>query len=101
MALLRARRGFVLPPAKKGSKRMVVIKGGQLVDSSHPIVKGREHLFMPAEASDPIEQATAGPGEMRATKPKAERKAEEESAAADEPASDEPIGLTTKKLKRS
>lgn len=47
-----------------------VISAGQLLDSRHPIVKGREHLFEPVEAfmerrTAQVEQATAEPGVKR------------------------------------
>lgn len=48
-----------------------MVSGGQLVDSSDPIVKGRERFFEPVEtymdnrAGRDVEQATAAPGERR------------------------------------
>lgn len=40
--------------------------GSRPVWSDDPIVKGREHLFVPAE--DSVEAATAAPGEKRNTR---------------------------------
>lgn len=45
-----------------------VFAGGQLVDSSHAVVKGREHLFEPVDtymSRSTVEQATAEPGQAR------------------------------------
>lgn len=44
---------------------------GQLLDEADPVVKGREHLFEDVETHvegrrEPVEQATAAPGEKRA-----------------------------------
>ena len=55
--LLRAKEGFYLPSER------ITVKGGQVLPAGHRFIKGREHLFEPAEAG--IEQATRGPGEMR------------------------------------
>ena len=65
MKVLVCRRGFAAP-RKDG--RMRVVKGGEMVPADDPIVKGREHLFDPLE--EVVEQATAAPGELRATKPR-------------------------------
>ncbi|MFD9192989.1 hypothetical protein ACFWCA_32845 [Streptomyces phaeochromogenes] len=55
-----------------GTPRMYTV--GTLVDSSDPVIKGREALFEDAEAyvsdkaarqAPQVEQATAGPGERR------------------------------------
>jgi CheY-like chemotaxis protein len=43
----------------------VVVHQGERVRSSHPVVKGREHLFEPAESRVDVDQATAAPGEKR------------------------------------
>jgi hypothetical protein len=45
-----------------GDGRVVAI--GDVVADDDPAVVGREHLFRPA-MSDPVEQATAAPGERR------------------------------------
>ena len=42
-------------------------KRGQRVDSSDPVIEGREDLF---EQLEVIERATAGPGEKRMTPPR-------------------------------
>jgi len=47
-----------------------VVPAGTLIDSSDPIVKGRDHLFEPIDVfmsskAPQVEQATAGPGEKR------------------------------------
>lgn len=54
--LLRAKTGFLLPDR-------TVVKGGQIVSATDRVVKGREHLFEPAETG--VEQATKAPGELR------------------------------------
>lgn len=58
--LLRAKTGFLVAD---GSRQ--VIKGGQLVPADHRVVKGREHLFEPADTG--VERATRAPGELRVT----------------------------------
>ena len=48
-----------------------VFPRGVVVDSSDPVVAGRESLFAPVESATsepPVEQATAAPGEQRAVK---------------------------------
>lgn len=60
MPTLRATTSFALPGRRH-------VNEGDLVDSSDPIVSGREHLFVSADraTSAPVEQATAAPGERR------------------------------------
>jgi hypothetical protein len=43
------------------------VQRGDLVRAGHPLLKGREHLFAPAEdhVRFDVEQATARPGELR------------------------------------
>lgn len=71
MALLRVKASFV-----DGWR---VVPRGAIVDSSDPIVKGRDSLFEPVAATystvpasapvEPVvEQATAAPGEKRTTR---------------------------------
>lgn len=65
----------------------VIVHKGDLVRKGHPIMKGREQLFVPAEGyvRFDVEQATAGPGEKRrignrkraASKPKAAKQESE------------------------
>jgi hypothetical protein len=38
---------------------------GALIDAKDPVVKGRGHLFMDVGTGQPVEQATASPGERR------------------------------------
>lgn len=60
MALLRARQSFATADRS--------VSAGTLVDSSDPIVSGREDLFEPAAAAVAVvEQATAAPGSKRRT----------------------------------
>lgn len=66
---LRAVSSFVAA-TKDGSVRVSV---GDLFDSSHPVVKGRESLFESVEDAaarkspkSTVEKATAAPGEVRA-----------------------------------
>lgn len=54
------------------------VRDGDIVDSTDPIVAGREHLF--DSPADVIETATASPGERRSTPPR-------KKAAAKQPAS--------------
>lgn len=72
MATLRCKEPFSADI--KGVPR--VVPAGQLVDSSDPIVKGREHLFESVDAHmasrdtapdtmAAVETATAAPGEKR------------------------------------
>lgn len=56
MPLLRARTHFAV-----GHRH---VRPNDLVDSTDPIVSGREHLFGPVEATN-VEAATAAPGERR------------------------------------
>lgn len=42
-----------------------VVRQGQTVDRSDPILDGREHLFDDVPSRRPVEQATAAPGETR------------------------------------
>jgi hypothetical protein len=55
------------------------ITAGDLVRAGHPILKGREWMFKPAQPSDYIrfdyEQATDAPGETRGDAPAAKAKA--------------------------
>jgi hypothetical protein len=52
------------------------IPGGALIDSSDPIVKGREHLFETVDVymagreskAAPVESASAAPGEKRSVR---------------------------------
>lgn len=51
-----------------------VITAGQLLDSSDPVIKGRERFFEAVDAhmarrSREVEQATAAPGEKRSVTP--------------------------------
>jgi hypothetical protein len=43
-------------------KQEYLIHTGDVLPSNHPVVKGREDLFEP---ENPVEQATAAPGEKR------------------------------------
>jgi hypothetical protein len=45
----------------------ISVREGDLVRAGHPLLKGREGLFKPAEGyvRFDVEQATAAPGEMR------------------------------------
>lgn len=62
MAALRARTHFSV------GRRFV--RPGDILDSTDPIVAGREHLFSPiGDAGQPVEQATARPGEGRNVRP--------------------------------
>jgi hypothetical protein len=57
----------------------VSVQAGDLVRAGHPILKGREWMFKPAQPEDYIrfdhEQATDAPGETRENKPAASEKA--------------------------
>jgi hypothetical protein len=55
--MLRAKEGFHVPSLR------ITVKGGQVVAADDRVVKGREHLFEPADTD--IEQATRAPGERR------------------------------------
>lgn len=68
MAILRVKEPFSVDV--DGSPR--VFTAGQLVDSTNPAVKGREHLFETIDewmgqqpGAGGVEQATAAPGEKR------------------------------------
>lgn len=73
MTILRANASF---SAGDPQGRRHFVQEGTLVDSADLVVKGREHLFDPAEArvvsvfgtraAPVVEQATAAPGEKRA-----------------------------------
>lgn len=64
MAPLRARTHFAI-----GRRH---IRPGDIIDSTDPIVAGREQLFSPVEDSvQRVEQATARPGEGRNVRPPA------------------------------
>lgn len=73
MATLRVKEPFAIDV--DGAPR--VFTAGQLVDSTHPAVKGREHLFESLDVymdrAKP-EQATAAPGEKRSLSKRAESK---------------------------
>lgn len=76
--LLRAMDSFKVPDPDGGPARMVL--AGSDVTDDDPVVKGREHLFVPAEEfadrnARPIESATAAPGEIRTTRRPAKKKA--------------------------
>ncbi len=49
-----------------GPNRRLVRKG-EKIDMSDPIVKGRESLFILPDDDSPTEAATAAPGEKRST----------------------------------
>jgi hypothetical protein len=73
MAVLRVKEPFSVDI--KGAA--FVFSAGQLVDSSHPAVKGREHLFETVDqwmgrqdVGSRVEQATATPGEKRSVSTK-------------------------------
>lgn len=77
MATIRARTHFAVGRH--------VIRPGDLLDSTDPLVKGREHLFEdPDEAVRPIERATARPGEKRATRRAPKKEADSTGEAAGE-----------------
>lgn len=69
MGVLRAREGF----SYDNGGVPVVLRAGRLVDEDDPAVKGREHLFEPAEdvvsrtsgVAAAVETTTAIPGERR------------------------------------
>ena len=55
--------------------RPVMVQRGQLFDSSDPVIKGRESMFV--NVDDVVEQATAAPGERRSViRKKAAKRAE-------------------------
>ena len=64
----------------------VAIQAGDLVAAGHPILKGREWQFKPAQRGDYIrfdyEQATDAPGETRAQPAEAKPPAHEATKAA-------------------
>lgn len=90
MATLRCKDSFAA--FVKGVPR--VVSGGQLVDSSDPVVKGREKYFEAVDAfmerrRPQVEQATAEPGEVRqVSKPKKTAKTAAKSASAGKPKDD-------------
>jgi hypothetical protein len=46
----------------------VEVAAGQVFEDTDPVVRGRSHMFVPADvppAVVPVEQATAAPGEVR------------------------------------
>ncbi len=105
MSTLVAREPFAAPAG-------VVIVKGQSVDSSDPVVKGREHLFQTAEEAaqllaEPVLTATERPGEddviLEAVDAPPEETDSPESVAAAEVGSEdrqEPAGgLTTDAVK--
>lgn len=69
MALVRARQGCAT------SSR--VIPAGAHIDDSDPIVVSNPQYFEPLEV---VEAATAVPGEKRATRPRAAKKAAKKAA---------------------
>ena len=77
--LLRCKTSF------RPAGRPVMVQRGDLVDSSDPVVNGREHLFESVE--DIVEAATAAPGESRTVAPRkrAAKKAAAKKAAAPKP----------------
>ena len=46
-------------------ERVLVQRGKTRVRDGHPILKGREHLFVPQTVRFDVEQATQAPGEKR------------------------------------
>lgn len=79
------------------------VQKGELVRHGHPLLKGRDELFEPAdrvsrfdEVDDGVEQATAAPGEKRGrrSKPKPEPEPEKSDTKT------VPFGLTTSSLNR-
>ena len=79
------------------------VQKGELVHKSHPLLKGREELFDPADRITrfDVEQATAAPGEKRGRRkrvsetevePAAEPEAEPAAEPEAEPASDDDEG---------
>lgn len=90
MTILRAREPFSI--TFNGTPRGFVV--GDLIDSEHPIVQGREHLFEPVETFSlmpSVEQATAAPGEKRSrTRPAAKKAAAPRKRAAKKAAAAKP-----------
>lgn len=72
MPVLRAKTTFAAPGR-------VFINRGDLVDSSNPVVKGREHLFEDVETH--VERASAAPGEKRRAVKRPAKKAAAPKAA--------------------
>jgi hypothetical protein len=69
------------------------VKEGELVHKDHPLLKGREELFEPAEQltrfdRPEIEQATAAPGEKRGNGRRRRRMSETETEPEAEPATE-------------
>ena len=79
MAVLRVREPFSFDEPN-GVQR--VMRTGDLVDASDPLIKGKEHLFEPVETT--VERATAAPGERRSL-PKRRARKESAETPADEP----------------
>lgn len=82
MAILRCKETFIA----LGKHGPVPVHAGELFDSDHPLVKGRENLFedvvdLPRHKAPPVETATAAPGEKRVTplrgRPRKEKKPEQ------------------------
>lgn len=61
--VVRAKSSF----ATSLNGRTRIVRRGQTFDAKHPLVKGREHMFVPFEADATVEAATAAPGEKRLT----------------------------------
>jgi nucleoid-associated protein YgaU len=73
------------------------VQKGELVHKSHPLLKGREELFDPAEhiSRFDVEAATAAPGEKRGRRKKAVSETEEPEAEPEaEPVADDAEGDT-------
>lgn len=87
MAVLRCTEAFAFSDHKTGVER--VVRPGDLVDSKDPLVKGREQWFEGVETtvdrvSDrSVEQATAAPGEKRATRAASKAKDTDKPAVED------------------
>jgi hypothetical protein len=65
MAILRCKTSF------HAVGRPVMVRAGQIFDSSDPVVEGREHLFEDVDGL--VERSTANPGERRFVKRAAKR----------------------------
>lgn len=101
MAILRCKESF----AALSKNGPVTVHTGELLDSSHPLVKGREHLFedvvdLPRREAQPVETATAAPGEKRVTplrgRPRKDKKPEQ-TAAVQQPSEVKPSAEDEKK----
>lgn len=66
----------------------MTVHKGKTARSTHPIVEGREHLFVPFEVDydNDVEQATARPGEKRRGRPRKAESADKVEAAEDDSA---------------